>query len=153
MKTTLFGFTLLIAIIMPHVAIPLEKYLLAYSGLGKAYGGFWKQFSPSVSISLILIIKYGISFSLALLLAFKLKLKKRLPSPLAGKYLIWIGGLLLITPIILRIFTSMVEGGGASFALISLSTPFVLLGKVLFYIGMFQLILAIKPSEKFSHTE
>ena len=148
MKTTLFGFTLLIAITIPFV-----KYLKVYFGLGGMHVGFWKQFSPSAYIASTLLFQYGISFALAFLLAFKLKLKKRIPSPLAGRYLIWIGGLLLIAPTILRIFTSMIEGGGASFVLISLSAPFVLIGKILFYIGIFQLILAIKPSEKFSYAE
>ena len=148
MKTTLFGFTLLIAI-----TIPLAKYLMTYSGLGGMYGDFWKQFPPSVYITSTLLLQYGISFALAFLLAFKLKLKNRLPSPLAGRHLIWIGGLLLVTPTILRIFTSMVQGGGASFVLMSLAAPFFPVFKILFYIGMFQLMLAIKPSEKIAYAE
>jgi|TARA_R110001599_G_scaffold335619_3_gene552806 hypothetical protein len=148
MKTTLFGFTLLIAI-----TIPLAKYLMTYSGLGGMYGVFWKQFPPSVYIASTLLIQYGISFAFAFLLAFKLELKNRLPSPLAGRHLIWIGGLLLVTPTVLRIFTSMVQGGGASFVLMSIASPFILVGKILFYIGIFQLLLAIKPNEKFSYAE
>lgn len=148
MKTTLFCFTLLIAI-----TFPFTNYLMTLSGLGGMYGNFWKQFPPAVHISSTLIVHYAISFGLAYLLASKLELKKRIPSPLAGKYLIWIGGLLMIAPTFLRIFTSMVPGGGLSFALTSISAPFMLLGKVIFYVGMFQLILAIKPNEKFSYAE
>lgn len=146
MKTTIFGFTILIAMM-----VPITKYLQAILGLGAIHGAFWKQFPPALYISTTLILHYAISFGLAYLLASKLNLKNRIPNPLAGQKLIWIGGLIMIAPSILRIFTSMIQGGGASFALMSVSAPFVLGGKILFYIGIFILLLAIKPSEKYSY--
>jgi hypothetical protein len=146
MKTIIFGFTILIAMIAP-----IAKYLLTFSGLGGMYGEFWKQFPPSAYISTTLILHYVISFGLAYLLFIKLNLKDRIPHPLAGQKLIWIGGLITIAPSFLRIFTSMIQGGGASFALMSVSAPFVLGGKILFFIGIFILLLAIKPSEKYSY--
>ena len=148
MKTTLFGFTILISLIAP-----ITTYLLAYSGISGMYGAFWKQFPPAVYISTTLILHYAISFGLAYILVRKLNFKERIPSPLAGQKLIWIGGLIMVAPIFLRILTSMVPGGGASFALMSVAAPFVIGGKVLFFGGIFLLLLAIKLSEKYSYQE
>jgi len=65
--------------------------------------------------------------------------------------LIWIGGLVMIAPSFLQILTSLIPGGGASFALMSVSAPFILVAKILFYVGIISLLLAIKPSEKYSY--
>jgi len=148
MITTLFGLTILIASVAP-----ITSYILKFSGLGGMYGKFWKQFPPYVYISTNLLFHLVVSFSLALLVFHFLNLKNRIPTPVAGKYLIWVGGLAMFSPLFLRIFTSMIPGGGASFALMSISTPLVLLGKILFYTGFFFLLLAIKPNEKYSYPE
>ncbi len=148
MKTTLFGLTILIASVAPITA-----YIFKLSGLGGMYGKFWKQFPPFVYISTNLIIHLVVSFSLALLVFHLLDLKNRIPSPVAGKYLIWVGGFAMFFPLVLRVFTSMIPGGGASFALMSISAPIVLLGKIIFYSGFFFLLLAIKPNEKYTYLE
>ena len=146
MKTTLFGLTILISIIAP-----ITPYILRLSRLGGMYGPFWKQFPPSLYIFSHLFLHLIVSFALALLLFHILDLKNRIPSPVAGGILIWIGGILLLSPMILRVFTAMIPGGGASFALMSVSAPFIAIGKIMFFAGIFFLLLAIKPSEKYSY--
>ncbi|SDZ94344.1 hypothetical protein SAMN05660420_00822 [Desulfuromusa kysingii] len=148
MKTTIFALTVLISVL-----VPITPVILKLLGLGGMYGKFWGQFPPSLYIASVQIFHFGISLLLALLIINRLNLRTRIPSPIAGKQLIWIGGLLLITPGFLRIFTSMIEGGGASFALMSVAAPIVRIAKPLFFIGVFFLLLAIKPSKKYSFPE
>lgn len=136
MKTLYFGFTVFIATTIPVIKIlQYPLYYLGMRDLLRMYGPFWKQFSPSVFISVSLFVTYLISFGLAYLLIKKLNLKGRIPHPIAGAKLIWTGGVIMVLPSVLRILTSMVEGGGASFALMSIAVPFVLVAKVLLYIA------------------
>lgn len=151
MKTLYFGFTVCIATMLPLIKI--LQYPLHYLGMGdvlRMYGPFWKQFSPSAYISTMLLVSYLLSFIVAYVLIRKLDLVNRLPQPLAGKWLIWVGGVIMILPGFLRIFTSMIQGGGVSFALMSVALPFVIIAKVVFYVGLFKLLLAIKPGEQYS---
>ena len=148
MKTTIFALAILISI-----AIPMATLLFKLFGIDGMYGTFWKQFSPTAYIATVQLVQITISLLISIFLVKRYSFSKRIPSPVAGKFLIWIGGLLLIAPGILRIFTSMIPGGGASFAMMSLAAPVVLVAKPLFYIGVVLLLLAIKPHAKYSYPE
>lgn len=148
MKTTIFALTVLISI-----TIPIAKLIFQVFGINGMYGEFWKQFSPSAYIASAQLLQIGLSFLIALLLVTKLNIRRRIPSPVAGKNLIWLGGLFLFLPGILRIFTSMIPGGGASFALMTYALPVLIVAKILFFIGGAILLLEMKPSAKYSYPE
>jgi hypothetical protein len=59
------------------------------------------------------------------------------------------GGFVILLPQILRIFTSMVEGGGASFVLMNFAAPVVSVAKLVLYVGIIKLLMAVKPHESY----
>ena len=122
-------------------------------GISGMYGEFWKQFSPTAYIATVQLVQIGLSFLISIFLVKHFDFRKRIPSPVAGKGLIWVGGLLLLAPGVLRIFTSMIQGGGTSFVMMSIAAPVVLVAKALFFIGVIMLLLAIKPNAKYSYPE
>lgn len=143
--TTLFAFTIMFSIFEPVTG------LLLYRALGGMHGGTFGDVSPSLYISISVVVKYAVSVALAVLLLKLLKMKNRIPNPIGGFYLIWIGGVLMTLPILIRILTSSVEGGGMTFAVFSIIGPFLGIAKLLFFCGLFFFLLSVKPAEKYTH--
>ena len=137
-----FGLTIFLSTIIP------TTYLIKLL-LGGMYGSIFRQFPPAVYITTTLIISLLVAFIFASVFINKTDLANRLPMPIPGQGFLLSGGILILTPQVLRIFTSMVEGGGASFTLVSLAAPFLLLAKVLLYIGVIKLLMAVKPHESY----
>ncbi len=147
MKTTLFGFTLITSLIV--IQVPFINYLftLLHIGLGEGL-------SPVFKVVLFQIFLYSISFILSYIFTAKLELKRRLPTPLSGKYMIWIGGLIMISPTIFEITILMFEGGSSYYLpIMTYLVPVVTFAKILFFIGIFRLALAIKPNSCFTYEE
>ena len=124
--------------------------LLLRKFLGGMYSPFFKESPHYVFLSLNLISTYLIPFVLALIFVKYFKLKARLPEPHPSKWLFSIGTLVIVFPQVLRLWTSTIEGGGASFALMSITAPFILVAKAMIIIGAIKLFMAMKPSEKYS---
>lgn len=137
-----FGLTMFLSLILP-------TSLVAKLLFGGMYGQLFKQYPPVFYISFILALSLLIAFILASIFINKTNLEQRLPTPIPGINLLLIGGIIILLPQVLRIFTSMVEGGGASFALINLSAPLILIAKLVLYIGIIRLLMAVKPHESY----
>ncbi len=136
------GLTMLLSMVLP------TNYLVKLL-IGGMYGSFFKQFPPAVYISFSLLLSLLVAFLVASVFISKSDLKTRLPQPIPGSNLLAIGGLVILLPQVLRIFTSMVEGGGASFALMNLAAPAILVAKLVLYVGIIKLLMAVKPHESY----
>ena len=128
-------------------SIPTEA-ILGLS-IGGMYGVFFKKFPPSFYVSFFLVLNLLIPFFVSLVFIKKTDIVERLPTPIPGQEMILISGFVIIIPQFLRIFTSMIQGGGASFALMSIAGPFVVLAKLLLSVGIFKLLMATKPHESY----
>ena len=137
-----FGLTMFLTLILP------TGYLIKLL-FGGMYGSLFKQFPPTVYISLILVFSLLLAFIFASIFIKKANLEQRLPTPIPGNNLLLIGGIIILLPQVLRIFTSMIQGGGASFALMSLAAPLILVAKIVLYIGIIKLLMAVKPHESY----
>ncbi|MGD9950791.1 MAG: hypothetical protein AB7U29_20315 [Desulfobulbus sp.] len=136
-------FTLFLLTVIP------TSFVLQIISLGGMYGRVFKQFSPTFYISINLIINILISFAITTVFINKTDLYNRLPTSIPGQGMMFIGGFLILLPQVLRIFTSMIEGGGASYALMQYFAPVALIAKLLLYIGVIKLLMAVKPSENY----
>ena len=50
---------------------------------------------------------------------------------------------------VLRIFTSMIEGGGASFVLMVYAAPVIRIAEIILTLGLIKMLMAIKPHENY----
>ncbi len=136
------GLTLFLLTIVP------TSYITQILSRGM-YGPIFKQFPPAVFISFNLVMNIVVAFIIASVFINKADLYNRLPRPIPGQNLLFIGGAIILLPQLLRVFTSMIQGGGASYALMHLAGPFVLVAKIVLYIGVIKLLMAVKPSEDY----
>jgi hypothetical protein len=120
---------------------------------GGMYGPFFKKFSPSVFVALTYLFSLGIPLFVAIIFAKQTNLKKRLPDPIPGRGEFILGGLIVLVPQALHIYTSSVQGGGVTFALFSFAGPIIALGKILIFIGAIRLFMAVKPSSEYVYQE
>lgn len=132
--------------------IPIGPYLLQIT-VGGMYGNVFKEFPPVVFLSINLFFTYVVPLIVALVFIQKSNLKMRVPDPIPGRALFVTGTVLIVLPQLLRLFTSTIPGGGASFALMSLTAPFILVAKVLIFVGAIKLFMAVRPSEKYVYPE
>lgn len=137
-----FGMTMFLMLVIP------TGYLTNLL-LGGMYGSIFKQYPPSVYIALNLALTLIIPYILASIFITKTDLYNRLPKTIPGLNLLVTGGIIILLPQVLRIFTSMVEGGGVSFVLMSLAAPLVLVAKIIVYIGLIKLLMSVKPHESY----
>jgi hypothetical protein len=137
-----FGIAMFLMLVIPTGYA--TKFLL-----GGMCGSFFKQYPPSIYITLSLLLSIIIPYVVAHIFVQKTQLLKRLPITIPGLNMLLIGGSLILLPQMLRIFTSMIEGGGASFVLMTYAAPLILLAKVLLYIGTIKLLMAVKPSDSY----
>lgn len=112
---------------------------------GGMYGPTFKKFSPAVFVALGYFVSFGIPLIVALIFAKKTNLKNRLPDPIPGRGEFILGGLIILVPQAVHIFTASVPGGGASFALFAMAGPVIAIGKVLIFVGAVRLLMAVKP--------
>jgi multidrug efflux pump subunit AcrB len=117
--------------------------------IGGMYGTFFKQFPPAAYISFSITVSLLVAFLLASIFISKSNLINRLPDPIPGGNMLAFGGFVILLPQILRIFTSMVEGGGASFVLMNFAAPVVSVAKLVLYVGIIKLLMAVKPHESY----
>ncbi len=142
MKKIKFGLTVFLSTVIP------TNYLMTVL-VGGMYGPFFKQYPPAFYISLSLAISLFVAFILVTIFINTSNLANRLPTQVPGANILALGGTVIILPQVLRIFTSMVEGGGASFALMSMAVPLVLVAKLVIYIGIVKFLMAVKPHESY----
>jgi hypothetical protein len=131
---------------------PIGSYLLQYLG-GGMYGSVFRQYPPVVFLSINLLLTYIIPLIFTLISIKKTNLKSRVPQQMPGKVLLLTGAGLILLPQLLRLLTSTVPGGGASFALMSLAAPFVLAAHLLLIIGAVKLFMSVKPSDEYVYSE
>lgn len=151
MKTTLFGLTVLISVAFGFIPFINHLFTIIYIAVADVFTSSWKEVDSSIRLLSFTIFQYTISFCLAYALAIKLKLKERLPSPLAGKYLIWVGGLIIVVPSLIAVLALIFGANTYDLPFLLKFTWLDALGKALFYIGLLQLALAINPSKKFTY--
>ena len=136
------GITILLSILLP---ISYFSRML----LGSMYSSFFKGYPPSLFIALLLVINLSIAFLLASIFINKTNLTNRLPLEMPGLNFLFFGGLMILLPEVLRVFTSMVEGGGASFTLMQFAAPLVVIAKLAMYFGIIKLLMSVKPHESY----
>lgn len=139
------GFTVLLSIILPI------EVLIKLITAGGMYGLIFKKFPPAVYISFHLLLKLAIAYAIIYIFIKKSDLINRLPKIIPGQILLLTGSLIVLIPQILRIFTSMIQGGGASYALMTYAAPFLILGKLLLFIGVIKVLMSVKPNEKYEY--
>ena len=116
------------------------------------YGSVFKGYPPVVFLSINLLLTYIIPLIFTLIFIKKTNLKSRVPQQKPGKVLLLTGAALILLPQFLRLLTSTVPGGGASFALMSLAAPFVLVAHLLLIIGAIKLFMSVKPSDEYVYS-
>jgi hypothetical protein len=127
--------------------IPTSYFMrLIFGGM---YGTFFKQFPPAVFLSVNLLITLLIPLIITLFFIKKTDLVNRLPKPIPSQGIFLLCSVIILLPQVLRIFTSMIEGGGASFALMNLAAPFITGAKIVLYLAVIRLLMAVKPHEKY----
>lgn len=139
------GLTTLLAMLFPVGTMALQYVL------GGLHGSVFKQYPPVVFFTMNLLLTYAIPLLVALVFIDKANLKSRVPIQKPGNVLLLTGSGLILIPQILRLYTSTIPGGGASFALVSVATPFVLVAKLLLIIGAIKLFMSIKPSVAYDY--
>lgn len=140
------GFTVLLSSILPI------GFLIKLITAGGMYGLFFKKFPPAVYISFHLILNLAIAYAIVLIFIKKSDLTHRLPKVIPGQILLLTGSIIILLPQILRIFTSMIQGGGASYALMAYAAPLIILGKLLLFVGAIKVLMSVKPSEKYEYS-
>lgn len=147
---------------MPHIILGLTIFfasmiplgpLLFRKFVGGMYSPLFKEYPHYVFLSLNLLATYAIPLVVTLLFIKYFDVKHRLPRPYPSKWLFSIGAFFILTPQLLRLWTSTIQGGGASYALMAYSVPFMALAKALIVLGAIKLFMAMKPSEKYSYIE
>ena len=113
------GIAFLVATFFPIGARVLQ------SATGGMYGPSFKPFSPAIFILLSAIANYLPPAFVAWLLLRHFKVMDRVPCKYRGGTLFGFGVTLVVIYLVARILAALVPGGGASFALVSLS-PFIL---------------------------
>lgn len=76
------------------------------------------------------------------------QLAKRLPTPIPGSTLLFVGVLLTLVYLIARLLASTVEGGGGSYVVMSFAPYFVWPARVALVVGVCKLLLAAVPSNR-----
>jgi hypothetical protein len=132
--------------------VPIGPYLLQLA-VGGMYGGVFSKFPPIIFLSVNLFFTYLIPLVIALVFIQKSNLQMRVPTPIPGRLLFVTGTILIVLPQFLRLFTSTIPGGGASFALMSIATPFIAVAKVFIFAGAIKLFMSVKPSEEYEYIE
>lgn len=131
---------------------PIGPYLLQFAG-GGMYGTVFREYPTVVFLSINLLLTYIVPLIFTLVFIHKTSLKMRVPQPMPGKVLFIIGTVLILLPQFLRLLTSTIPGGGASFALMSMAAPFVLVAKLLIIIGAIKLFMSVKPSGEYVYPD
>jgi hypothetical protein len=139
-----FGLTMSLMLVIPTGY--LTKMLL-----GGMYGSLFKQYPPSFYISISLIISLLVPYILASIFIAKTDLYTRLPKHHPGLNLMMAGGLALILPSVLRIFTSMIPGGGVSLLFMVYAAPLIPGAKLLLFIGSIRVLMSVKPHESYEY--
>lgn len=136
-----FGFTIFFASIVSisSVTMLLIKFLQDLISV---------KILMHVVIALNLFITYSLTFLVAYIFIKKTNLINRLPEKIPGVSFIYIGGFFIILPLFLQIFTSMIEGGGASYTLIQLSAPFTIVAKPLLVAGIIKPLMSVSPQKQ-----
>lgn len=145
MTSVKIGLTIFFSFIFPVGGLLLESIT------GGMYGPIFRELPHPVYLSLNIIAIYLIPFVIALLFIKYTNLKERLPSYPPSRKLFIIGTILILLPQFLRIWTSTIQGGGASFALMSYAAPFIFVAKVMIFAGAIKLFMAVKPSEEYEY--
>ena len=147
MPQIILGLTIFFVSMIPVGSFLFRKFV------GGMYSPMFKEYPHYVFLSLNLIATYVIPLIVTLLFIKYFNVKDRLPRPYPSKWLFSIDAFFILLPQLLRLWTSTIEGGGASFVLMSYAAPFIVAAKALIVIGAIKLFMAMKPSEKYSYPE
>jgi len=147
MPQIILGLTMFFALMIPYGSLLLTKMS------GGMYGPFFKQYPHYVFLSVNIVATYIIPLVIALWFIKYFNVKNRLPKPYPSKWLFSLGAILMLLPQFLRLWTSSIQGGGATFALMSYAAPFIMVANVMIIVGAIKLFMAMKPSEKYSFPE
>jgi len=147
MPQIVIGLTIFFASVIPVGSLLFTKFV------GGMYSPFFRQYPHYVFLSLNLLATYIIPLAITLLFIKYCNLKNRLPKPYPSKSLFSVGAFFILLPQLLQLWTSTIQGGGASFVLMTYAIPFIAVAKVLIVIGSIKLFMAMKPSEKYSFSE
>jgi hypothetical protein len=148
MKRIILGLTFFFSFLLPIKGAGILQKLT-----GGLHGSIFKDIPHPVYFSLQMLATYLIPFIFTLLFCKYINLKHRLPTSPPSKNIFIVGAIIIVIPQLLRLWTSTIQGGGASFALMSYAAPFILFAKLLIFIGAIRLFMSIKPSEKYEFTE
>lgn len=147
MPQIVLGLTIFFASMIPVGSLLYRKFV------GGMYSPFFKQYPHYVFLSLNLVATYLIPLVVTLLFIKYFNVKSRLPKPYPSKWLFSVGAFFILFPQLLRLWTSTIQGGGASFVLMTYAAPFVVVAKTLIILGAIKLFMAMKPSEKYTYPE
>ncbi len=130
------GFTILISTV-----IPLGSWLLGM--LGGMYGPTFRNGSPALFHLLALALNYipmGVLVTIGLR---KYAMPDRVPRQYRSPVLFALGSILVLMYLAVRIFASTVEGGGASFAVASLSILIVGPALIMLTIAVIKFLIGV----------
>ncbi|WP_372738394.1 hypothetical protein [Neptunomonas sp.] len=110
----------------------------------------FKTFPPDISTIFSMLIGYLVAFLLTTAFINKTDLVNRLPHPIPGINLITYSSLIILIPQLLTILTSTQAGWG-NFAIMFIATPVTFVAKLVFYIGIIKLLMAVKPHDSYAY--
>jgi len=141
-KRITFGLTILLSVVTQAVMIVV---------LSVGVKGFAINTSISTIYALGILLGLITAYFVVLKLFKKLDVFNRLPIDVPSKNLLLIGGLLVLIPSIMQVFSLTIPGGGVAFATSQITSPFRTIGYVFLLVGTAKLLLAMKPHASYKY--